>query len=179
MDWDDVCWNPHESSLRQGIQEGHEAGSLAGFRDGQALGRTKGVEFGMELGFIRGFLTELEQSNLPGKTHRVKNSMALLDKALKDESLHPALIFQRQQHQQDQQSQQLYLTIEDEDAGEEKDDSERNSSKFDVTAKMQRVRARFKVLTVQLGFSNFSLKEMMDQAAMAASMDEFGNDREW
>lgn len=166
MDWDDLCWNPHESSLQQGIEEGHEAGRLAGYRDGQALGRTKGVEFGIELGFIRGFLTELERSiTTLEKTDRIKNSMELLNRALKDESLNPVHIF----HHQQQQSLLQDPNNNNNDQEDIHDDSEIRPSKLDVMAKMQRVRARFKVLTVQLGLAHVQLKDIMDQAAAANS----------
>ena len=37
----------------------------------------------------------------------------------------------------------------------------------DVAGKMQRIRARFKLLMVQLGLPRFSLKRVMDEAAAA------------
>jgi hypothetical protein len=167
MDWDDLCWNPHESSLQQGEAEGLEAGRFAGYRDGQALGWTKGLEFGMELGFIKGFLNHL-QEDCTQRSNRVLHSIERLKKALEDESLHPDQIFRDQQHA----AQELKNSY---------DDSE-DDSKLNVVAKMQRIRARFKVICVQIGIPRFSLKEIMDDAAEASSStspEENKGDSEW
>jgi hypothetical protein len=167
MGWDDVCWNPHDSSFRQGQAEGFEAGNLAGYRDGQALGRTKGLEFGMELGFIRGFLNSLEhEESSIHTTDRIQRSLEKLRKVLEDESLQPDEIFRQQQLGRNQEQ-------------DLQDDSE-DASKLDVLAKMLRVRARFKVLTVQLGIPKFSLKQIMDEAANSSTIvQEPMVDREW
>eukprot|EP00980_Cylindrotheca_fusiformis_P019930 scaffold7017_cov134-Cylindrotheca_fusiformis.AAC.25 len=172
MDWDDVCWNPHESSFRQGQEEGLEAGSIAGYRDGQALGRTKGLEFGMELGFINGFLNVVEQQESIDKSDRIQRSVEKLRKVLEDECLQPNEIFEHHHHQHHQQQQQQQQNNQD--------DSE-DPSKLDVLAKMQRVRARFKVLTVQLGIPKFSLKGVMDDAANSGAVpaDPATVDNEW
>lgn len=167
MDWDDVCWNPHESSFRQGQEEGFEAGNLAGYRDGQALGRTKGLEFGMELGFIRGFIDALEHEEDIRKTDRTQRSLEQLRKVLEDESLRPDEIFRQQQLDAASKQQDPH------------DDSE-TVSKLDVIARMQRIRARFKVLTVQLGIPKFTLKEVMDEAATSSTaVAEPKVDSEW
>lgn len=169
MDWDDLCWNPHESSLRKGEEEGLEAGRQAGYRDGQALGRTKGLEFGMELGFIRGILLYLQEDSMQ-LSDRIQHSIEQLQKALEDESLHPEQIFREQQ-------QNSVIEFQN-----NTNDSESDSNKLDVLAKMQRVRARFKVLTVQLGIPKLTLKDVMDEAAEAASSEspeEPRVDNEW
>ena len=54
------------------------------------------------------------------------------------------------------------------------DDSEQvpaedDDPSLDVAGKMQRIRARFKLVTVQLGIPHFSLKQVMDEAACARS----------
>jgi hypothetical protein len=167
MEWDDVCWNPHDSSYRQGQAEGFKAGNLAGYRDGQALGRTKGLEYGMELGFIRGFLNSLNhEESSKHKTDRIQRSIEKLRKALEDESLQPDEIFRKEQPGRNQEQ-------------DLQDDSE-DASKLDVLAKLQRIRARFKVLTVQLGIPKFSLKEIMDEAAESSTIvQEPMVDREW
>lgn len=146
--WDALCFDPHQSSLEEGKAKGREAGELAGFRDGQALGRTKGIEFGMELGFIWGFL-----SVLPKPTNeRVERSMKELKRALDDFPGLDAMF------EQSLQLQNLKTSSGN------KDDSE-DPTKLDVLGMMQRIRARYKLLTVQLGIPNYSLKQVMDEAS--------------
>jgi hypothetical protein len=146
--WDDLCFDPHQSSLEEGKAQGREAGALAGFRDGQALGRTKGIEFGMELGFIRGFLSVLAEPT----NDRIQRSMHELVRALEDFP-GPDAMFEQVLKQQQQPA-----------TSSDKDDSE-DPTKLDVIAKMQRIRARFKLLTVQLKIPHYSLKQVMDEAA--------------
>jgi hypothetical protein len=164
-DWDDLCLDPHHSSFEAGQMEGRAAGELAGFRDGQALGQTKGLEFGMEIGFIRGVLQALEEeeesiSNKNSISDRVRKSMqglrqALADFPTPDQMLEQQAALQMKPH-----------AHHDNNSNDHDDDSEDPSSntKLDILAKLQRIRARFKLLMVQLGMPQFSLKQVMLEA---------------
>jgi hypothetical protein len=166
-DWDDLCLDPHHSSFEAGQMEGRAAGELAGFRDGQALGQTKGLEFGMEIGFIRGVLQALEEEeeeeeeSIRNKnSDRVRKSMQGLRQALAD--------FPTPDQMLEQQA-ALQMTPHahnDNNSNDHLDDSEDPSSntKLDILAKLQRIRARFKLLMVQLGMPQFSLKQVMLEA---------------
>ncbi len=74
------------------------------------------------------------------------------------------------------------LAVDDTHQHDDEDDSE-DPSKLDILAKLQRIRARFKLLTVQLGIPQASLKQVLDSAA--TSSDETNvitvpvGDNEW
>ena len=157
FDWDDVCLDPQQTALAEGRSQGQEAGQVAGFREGQVLGETKGIEFGMEIGFIRGFLVVLDPATV---NERVQRSMHELENALNDFPSPNAMF--------EQSSTVDPSTLTSSNAEEDKNNAANDSEdpgKLDVLAKMQRIRARFKLLTVQLGIPNYSLKQIMDEVA--------------
>ena len=164
MDWDDFCWNPHEESVQQGETSGKEAGRLAGFRDGKAMGQVKGFELGMEVGFIRGFLEALEQDQNVSKNERIQRSIDQLQRILEEESLQPEVIFQDAQSVIAMASKKYEEPPTETTSDEDDEDSPNGESKVDVESKLQRIRARFKVLIVQLKMSKSTLKDVMDEA---------------
>lgn len=171
MDWDEFCWNPHQESVQQGEISGSEAGRLAGFKDGKALGQVKGFEMGMEIGFIRGFLEALEpqDDNSPAiieKSGRIQRSIEQLHKVLNEESLQPDAIFQ-ENNTQLSAKETLSSHVYDDDQELPQADED---SKVDVESKLQRIRARFRVLVVQLKLPKSSLKDYMDEAAKSSTI---------
>ena len=144
--WDDICINPHQTEIDSGREEGQIAGLQAGFNDGFALGRTKGIEFGMELGFMRGFLNTVEAKLL---NERLQKKVEELRQAIDN---FPSL--------------DAIKTMNKEETYMEEDDSETVvvPGSLDILGSMQRIRAKFKVLTVQLKIPQFSLKQVMDDA---------------
>ena len=171
---DDLCLDPHQSSLEEGRVQGRTAGELAGFHDGQTLGQTKGIEFGMELGFIRGFLNalgQLQEKKTGDEDHRIQRSMVELEKSLDDFPCPDAMFEQTPNISTDATSRD-----------DQYDDSEDPiNDKLDIIAKMQRVRARFKLLTVKLGMPHFSLKKVMDEVSSTEDTSTGGPpmDSEW
>jgi hypothetical protein len=156
--WDDICLNPHESDMDLGRQEGRQAGLQAGFQDGYALGRTKGIEFGMELGFIRGFLNTIEHSKWESSlveparvVERIQKGVSDLRRAI-DDFPSPDTMFASTMNHKDS-----------------KDDSEANAT--DIMGALQRIRAKFKVLTLQLKIPHYSLKQIMADAARVDEQD--------
>jgi len=153
--WDEICVNPHQSHIDTGRQEGREAGLRAGFKDGFTLGRTKGIEFGMELGFITGFLNTVErriqssQEDDAARNERLQKKVGDLRRAI-DDFPSPDNMFANAMNDNDAQ-----------------DDSEAAvSSGTDIIRSMQRIRAKFKVLAVQLKIPHFSLNQVMADAAL-------------
>jgi hypothetical protein len=149
--WDDIFLNPHESHVELGRQDGREAGLHAGFKDGYALGRTKGIEFGMELGFIRGFLNTIENGDLESgqdaaRVERIQKGVEDLRRAIDDFPSPDAVLTSRMNSKHS--------------LG---DDSEANAT--DIMGALQRIRAKFKVLTVQLKMPHYSLKQVLADAA--------------
>jgi flagellar biosynthesis/type III secretory pathway protein FliH len=179
-DWDNLCFNPHDAALAQGEKEGQAAGSLAGFNEGRGLGQTKGVEFGMELGFVRGVIKEI--SNVEDRGEKIQHSLEELIRAL-DDFPSPDQMFE-------QVHQSVEEIIHDHDSEEHDHDSEEHDhdseelvnrdEKLNIPHKMQRIRARFKLLMVQLGQPHFSLKQVMDEAnAAGRNQLQVTGDNEW
>jgi helix-turn-helix protein len=144
---------------------GRSQGELVGFRDGQQLGHTKGIEFGMELGFIQGFLNVIEKQiqEEQQSSERIQRSLIALHKAL-DDFPSPDVLFDHST-----------MIFSNSTGGE---DSEGPVTKLDVLNKMQRVRARFKLLTVQLGMGTISLKQILANGASSDRNQEIPS-REW
>jgi len=156
--WDNLCINPFQSAIEAGRRQGREDGGKAGFEEGYQLGRTTALDYGMEIGFIRGVLTvilEQEQSNA-----RIKKSLDSLRNAL-DEFPDPDKMFREAQD-----SGSLITALKDQTNDSEMEPAE--DHELDIAGKMERIRARFKLVTVQLGIPHFSLKQVMDEAASAA-----------
>ena len=149
--WDDIFLNPHESHMELGRQDGREAGLHAGFKDGHALGRTKGIEFGMELGFIRGFLNtiehgEMESNQDAARVQRIQKGVEGLRRAI-DDFPAPDTVFASAMNSKHRPG----------------DNTEANA--MDIMGALQRIRAKFKVLTVQLKIPHYSLKQVLVDAA--------------
>lgn len=157
--WDDICINPHEAEIESGRKEGQIAGLQAGFNDGFALGRTKGIEFGMELGFIRGFLNTVEAK--PLLNERLEKKIEELRQAIDD---FPSLDAIKKTDKEDEET-YMYRREDDSEAVVV-------SGSLDILGSMQRIRAKFKVLTVQLKAPQFSLKHVMDDANRTESDGE-------
>jgi|UniRef100_A0A7S2XML9 hypothetical protein len=162
--WDDICVNPHESFLELGRREGKEAGLKAGFNDGRSLGQHKALEFGIELGFIRGFVLVAHRDILPSieiaRAEKIAKSLHALQQAI-DEFPGPDEMFQ---HVHDPNNTETML---DDELQSDSETQTRNA--LDVVGKMQRIRAKFKLVTVQLRIPHFSLKQVMEEAGQNPS----------
>ena len=147
VDWDNICVNPHEAFVAQGREEGRHAGEEAGYREGWRLGQTTALEYGMELGFIRGVIEavprDFEENTKAGKT--LRDLRQALDKFPDAEAA-----FRQQQ----------MASTTDNDGEQPGDGGEEN-----VRQLIQRIRARFRLLTVQLKMPKLSLKEILNKSA--------------
>jgi hypothetical protein len=186
QDWENFCLDPYQSAREEGERQGRDAGLEAGFRDGQKMGINTGTEYGMELGFFKGVCSAVEAANADNlnqnvSEERVRKTVADLRLAL-DDFPGPDQVFQVRQrpprHQHDgEEHTHEHESEEDDDDDDDDDDDGGNGdsenaaaeSKKNVLHKMQRIRARFKLLTVQLGMPNYSLTRVMDEAAATNS----------
>lgn len=163
QDWDSLL-DPFEEYQRVGREKGCEEGEKSGYEEGLRLGRITATDYGMEIGFYRGCMEGIDHSKA---TERVRKNMESLNQMLNDfptpkdlfssgdASLSPSVL------QPEDLPSQVGLA--------RKGDSEDPSSDRDVNIHLQRIRARFKLLTVQLGISgNFSLKGLLEKAAAQA-----------
>jgi hypothetical protein len=172
--WDDICVNPHQEALEEGQRQGHADGRRAGYQEGHRLGSITALEYGVELGFVQGVLQELVR-HIPDlskdghslfsaeKRDKIVKSMTVLQTCL-DEFPDSDAVFQRSNngvaHTQ-------YLDASDNQTGLDSNDTSASSTiaSLDVAAKMQSIRARFKLLLVQLGLAQLSLPQIMNAAA--------------
>lgn len=149
--WDALCINPHKSALQEGRDQGEKDGLLSGYQEGYVLGKTTAIEYGMEVGFVRGAVGALLDKKLPNKTQKtLKELTVLLDEFPDSDSM-----FQNPQS----------VRTHDLDDTEQED-------RTSALHNLQRIRARFKLLTAQLGMSNLSLKHLMDEAAAGGHSQE-------
>jgi hypothetical protein len=156
--WDNICVNPHEAAVEIGRNQGRQDGSHAGLEEGYALGRTTAVEYGMEVGFVRGVALALEQHD--EQAERVQKNLQELQRAL-DDFPSSDEVFRREKN--------IFLpgamTIHQPgNSNDHHDESRQMQSSHDIEQKMQRIRARFKLLIVQLGMPHYSLQQLMDDA---------------
>ena len=152
--WDTLSVDPHASFISQGRIEGAEAGRQSGYQSGYALGRTTALDTGLELGFIRGIVASLDTTRV---SDRAVRTIRELQELLNDfPTVDQVFREQERERQGDKENAQ--------------DDSEQPVADGDsrsVRIEIQRIRAKFKLLMVQMGYPHFSLKQVMDEAAAA------------
>lgn len=170
FDWEDACLDRHNGSLQEGMAEGREAGALAGFRDGQTLGQNKGLEFGLEVGFYKGVVKALKGSDQEFND-RIQKSIQKLEEAIGDFPP-PDQVFSFSVMKMTE------AFSNSQNADEGNDDSE-DPSRFDILNKMQRIRARFKLLTVQLGKPQFSLRSALEDSSDGTGKQSSDDQQGW
>jgi hypothetical protein len=196
QDWENFCLDPYQSAREEGERQGRDAGLESGFRDGHGMGINTGTEYGMELGFFKGVCSAVEAAtaanlNQHVSEERVKKTVADLRLALEDFP-GPDELFQvrqrqpRHQHNDDDEGEHDHEhASEQEDDDDDDDDVNGDSdhavaeSKKNILHKMQRIRARFKLLTVQLGIPHFALKQVMDEAAKESATVTAPDTSDW
>ena len=184
LDWEDICLDPHHFSSEEGRAQGRQAGALAGFREGRALGQTKALEFGVEVGFYCGVVAALKGSNSweDNASNRVKKSLAQLQKALDDFPSSDQIFSSNRNSDDILYSTNSQIPHEANKSDLENHSDDENPTKLDILHEMQRIRARFKLLMVQLGNPQFSLKQVFDDSqkmhsAQAGAVEN--EDQEW
>ena len=157
--WDNLCMNPHSQIQENGRERGGHDGSMLGYNEGYNIGRTTAISNGMEIGFIQGVLAYLtDQSTLSAlliedeKVERAQKSIQNLQIAI-NEFPSPDVLVPRMPHDR---------TVLDEANVDDNGDDKNINTNIDISNKLQRIRARFKLLMVQLGLSHVSLKQLMD-----------------
>lgn len=185
--WDNICANPFDSSIEEGRRQGASAGLRAGYNEGYHLGKMKAVEIGFELGFIRGFMNSIDK-NIPSVTEksrkdRIQKGLVGLEQAVNDfpspeEMFH---ILTKGIADQDVEN------VDEEERIVEKLESEADfveslqeeapgdalgqSRVVDVTRELQRIRAKFKLLLVQLKMPHLELKKFLKENTRSPTFD--------
>ena len=168
--WDDLCTNPHRQIQEEGQERGRQDGSISGYNEGYTIGRTTAMSNGMEIGFIQGVLAYLTtECNLSAiliddeKRERAQKSIHNLKIAIIEFPSPDILIQQRASKDPTvTQDEGNVSNNNNNNNNNNNDDDDNTNSKIDISNQLQRIRARFKLLLVQLGLSHVSLKHLMD-----------------
>ena len=170
--WDAIGFHPHEACIAEGRVQGREAGRQAGYDEGWKLGQTTALEYGMELGFMQGVVEclqlQLQQTQKQGGDEDdddgLRNSKTT--KALKtcrdlqidlDRFPRADAIFQQRAQEDDDEE-----DVEQDDSEQQSNNNKNNDSKDEnVRQLLQRIRARFRLLMVQLKMPRVSLQEAL------------------
>jgi hypothetical protein len=190
--WDeDALIDPHAPDLEEGRRRGREEGREAGYREGLSIGRTTGLEHGLEVGFIRGCVDVVQRQVLlppasssegdseiprrlsPAKLERVRKTVLEVS-ALLDDFPGPSEIFATsndgvvetaaERRGGASAAGRRHEADSDDDVDDSDNEETQASDKTNVRSKLQRLRARFKLLAVQLGMPHLSLAHAMDRA---------------
>jgi hypothetical protein len=186
LDFEDACLNPYQANFDDGHREGSEAGLEAGYNEGRKLGQQKAIEVGIELGYMRGVaeavgqdmtssLAPSENDNDLGMSGDAGATCRKVDKIRKsvDELLSmidafpsPDEIFHQAPGEGEESVDQLSSdkgSLND-DEGDSEHAKTRASGPVDISGRMQRIRAKFKLLCVQLKMPEVSLTKVMEEA---------------
>ena len=187
LDFEDLCLDPYQAHFDIGHREGSAAGLKAGYDEGRQLGQQKAVEVGIELGYMRGVADAIRQDALPSVEAASVSSSDVstacgneeadvtrrkmekkIGKSLNellsmiDAFPSPDEIFHQSTTGDDQA-----LAIGGGLDGKE-DDSEQietqSGGPVDISGRMQRIRAKFKLLCVQLKIPEAGLSKVMEDA---------------
>jgi len=190
--FEDLCLDPYQSNFDSGRDEGHAAGLKAGYDEGRKLGHQKGLEVGIELGYMHGVATTIQTEVLPTMAQDAQddsNSIRRVQKIEKsiDELIEaidgfpsPDEIFRREEipassggveYDHDDE-----LHRNDSDGTQEAAAIETNDEAVDISGRMQRIRAKFKLLCVQLKVPELSLTKVMDDAKSTAATPSVSNE---
>ena len=188
LNFEDLCLDPFQANFDDGHREGSEAGLLAGYNEGRKLGQQKAVEVGIELGYMRGVAEAIIRQSIVtpnaaalgvkvlGADDDAGAALRKIEKIKKsaDELLSmidafpsPDEIFQ-QAIDDGSEEKQLSHDEGDDSNAEENGDSEeikgQSGGPVDISGRMQRIRAKFKLLCVQLKMPEISLSRVMEDA---------------
>lgn len=202
LDFEDLCLDPFQVNFDDGRREGSEAGLQAGFNEGRKLGQQKAIEVGIELGYMRGVAEAIRQSmvvsnsassddkNLDAKddTDATLRKMEKIGKSA-DELLSmidafptPDEIFQQATDDASEEKQLSHDDGEDSNAegiGDSEQEKARDSGPVDISGRIQRIRAKFKLLCVQLKTPEISLSKVMEEAKKnAGKVDKIPTEKE-
>lgn len=175
INFEDLCLDPYKDSLEEGKIEGRIAGLQAGFKDGRSLGRMKGLEIGIELGYMRGVAVGVNERMLPlmearsndadgiRRVEKIRKVLADLVSAI-DAFPSPDEMFSETNKINGGDVNEEEKGMKQDALAERSNRMQAPGESLDVAGKLQRVRAKFKLLTVQLKLPQLSLKRVMDAA---------------
>ena len=203
LDFEDLCLDPFQTNFDNGHREGSEAGRQAGYNEGRKLGQQKAIEVGIELGYMRGVAEAIRQSMVtPSSVSSDDKNLDTNDDAdatirkvekigkSADELLSmidafpsPDEIFQQATDDVSEEKKQSSHDDGEDSNAEESGDSEQSkaqsSGPVDISGRIQRIRAKFKLLCVQLKMPEISLSRVMEEAKRNADKrDTIAHDKD-
>jgi hypothetical protein len=180
--------DPYNSSLQKGKDDGRKAALQAGYNDGYQIGKLKALEIGIELSYMSSIsiaiLNEMNKDKLEhsirGDTHGNKMApQGNLDKKKKrirdllsdiESFPKPDIIFKNGNVQDlDKTKSSHTKKVKGESTYSSMNDSGNQFEKNDIAALMQRLRAKFKTILVQLNLNHIRLKDVMEKSIIAAT----------
>jgi hypothetical protein len=132
------------------------------------------LSYGIEVGFVRGVLSLLQRDlqlmvTDEDKLERIKKSLLSLQAALDDfPTPDDVLISATPQVREEKTTPDASLPIDYK--GKKVQRSNKIDETLDILNKMQRIRARFKLLTVQLQVPSLSLKHVFDDTTNVSTL---------
>ncbi len=189
--FEDLCLDPYQSNFDSGRNEGHAAGLKAGHDEGRKLGHQKGLEVGIELGYMHGVATTIQTEVLPTMAQEAEddsNSIRRMQKIEKsiDELIEaidgfpsPDEIFRREEIPTSSgvvEYDHVDVLRNDSEGTQTAAAIETNGKAVDISGRMQRIRAKFKLLCVQLKVPELSLTKVMDDAKSTAATPSESNE---
>jgi len=175
-DWDEyLLLDPYEESRKEGRAQGLEAGLRAGFRDGHTIGKVKALEIGIELGYMHsiavsslGIMRRTVEKD-DGDTENTTSILAAekrikkLQELLKSIECFPKPDEMFTDRKEASTSQVGRPEIEN---GIDSDNSQDATQSMDIVDRMQRIRAKFKTILVQMKLPHLTLKKVMNTSGL-------------
>ena len=179
IDFEDLCLDPYEPHRERGREEGRLSGLKTGFQDGKSLGLMKAIEIGVELGYMRGVAVAMGGAIVSGLLEAQDRCDLDVGKRMKKirKSLNDLVVAVDEFPSSDE----LFGLRFSGDASDDgftglpvksqsppiKKKENPDNARVDISSKLQRIRAKFKLLIVQLKLPQLALRKIMDEAAAA------------
>ena len=169
-EWDDIALlDPYHESMENGRSEGMSRGHEAGYRDGFALGRMKALEIGVELGYMESIAKEILEFIRNNSNNDISN-----EEIKTEPGFQSSLLKNKSRMEKIQKGFIGLQTMIDEFPSPDDIFEELQTTKIDVSERMQRIRAKFKLLTVQMKEPHLTLKSVMDEASQSNNNEAVG-----
>jgi len=144
--------------MEHGRKEGRNVGLQSGYMDGYAIGKVKALEVGIELGYMKSIALILMESGIVGR--RKKKLQELLD-AIESFPKPDELFSIKEEGKGVDANDDIDDNNTDANAENDTNGESYTGEKIDIMDKMQRIRAKFKTILVQMKIPHLTLKKVM------------------
>jgi len=191
-EWDSLL-DPYQESLQEGYHEGRQAGLQSGYNDGWHLGKIKALEIGIELGYMQSIATKMLDSLLsesefrqevergdPQTERKIKRLGDFLELVRSFSA--PDDIFNSWENNSmnainETAALNAHETKEGDnesriDLGGRKANDPPGSTQVDITEQLQRIRAKYKTILVQMKVPHLALKKVLNERIVEHTIGE-------